>query len=226
MQRILKYNETGYGILIEHDAGSLNVGNSEEFKTIIESINLDPGKPLFIDCILQKANHKNKNGRIYPRPTLEREINNYQQLIKEGRALSECNHPDNSNIDLNNVSHRVIKTWWEGDTVYGTLEIITSPGFKQSGIISAAGDRIANFLRLGVKLGISSRGIGSLREIKGENIVQPDFELVGFDIVANPSTPGAFLFNKEDKKIGESEIKVIKPQSNDLDSILDRFLEQ
>lgn len=180
---------------------------------------------IFMNCILQKCDTENRNGRFYPKYLLERENNNYQQLIQEGRALGESGHPDNSNIDLNNVAHRVIKTWWENNTLLGVLEIMTSKAYHNNGIICCTGDIIADLLRRGVKLGISSRGVGSLKNIHGRNTVQDDFDLICFDLVASPSTPGAFLYPDSEVKINESIEKYNKIISkNPLLNSLDQFL--
>ena len=164
---------------------------------------------VFMNCILQKCETENRNGRYYPRSLLEREINKYQELIDEGRALSHSKHPDNSLVEFDECSHRITKAWWEDNTLMGTVEIIGSPGYFKLGVISCPGDIIINLLRKGVKMGISSRGVGSLEERSGKNVVMDDFELIAFDLVSSPSTPGAFLFdnNKEMAENIEEQVK-------------------
>ncbi len=164
---------------------------------------------LFMNCILQKCETENRNGRYYTRQVLEREAKNYQQLIDEGRALSHSSHPDHSLVEFKDASHRIIKMWWEENTLMGTVEIIGSPGYFKLGVISCPGDTIINLLRKGVKMGISSRGVGSLKDVGGKNVVQDDFELIAFDLVSSPSTPGAFLFdnNKEMAENIQEQVK-------------------
>jgi hypothetical protein len=115
-------------------------------------------------------------------------------MIKKGTSLSELNHPESSLIDLDRVSHMITEVWWEGNVLMGKLKLLTSPGFHERGIVSTKGDMAANYLRQGVTLGISSRGVGSLKKVGEQNEVQDDFELICFDLVSSPSTPGAYLF--------------------------------
>ena len=114
--------------------------------------------------------------------------------------LFRSNHPESSLIDLDRVSHAITDIWWEGPVLLGKLRLLTSPGFHERGIVSTKGDLAANYLRQGVTLGISSRGVGSLKKVGEQNEVQDDFELICFDLVSSPSTPGAYLFtNPEDR---------------------------
>tara|TARA_R110000824_G_scaffold55257_14_gene152373 strand:- start:6241 stop:6849 length:609 start_codon:yes stop_codon:yes gene_type:complete len=133
--------------------------------------------------ILQKADTKNGNGRVYPLKILGREMENYQKLIKESRALGELDHPEDSVINLKNASHLVTETWWDGDTVMGKVRILDTP----------SGTILKSLMDGGVKLGISSRGLGSVRESNGETIVEDDFQLICFDFVSEPSTPNAYM---------------------------------
>ena len=147
---------------------------------------------------IQKANTLNQNGRIYPRSILEREIMNYQKLIQENRAMGECDHPDSSVVELKNVSHVVKEAYMEGDIVYGAIEILDTP----------SGKIIQSLIESGVTLGISSRGVGSTQKEGSTQIVQDDFQLICFDMVSEPSTPGAFVL-KEGKKVSPNELKQI-----------------
>ena len=137
--------------------------------------------PIILKGILQKGNTTNKNGRQYPLEILKREANKYNELVKERRALGELDHPDSAVVSLSNTSHLVTKIWWEGETLYGEVEIIDTP----------SGNILKGLLRSGVMLGISSRGVGSVKSQSGEDVVQEDFELIAFDFVSSPSTPGA-----------------------------------
>ncbi len=154
---------------------------------INESLSKNNGK-LVVSGVLQRAEAKNQNGRIYPKDTLMREANKYADtFIKEKRALGELDHPDSSVVNLNNVSHNVLGMSWNGDDLVGTVEVLGTP----------SGNILKELFKSGIRLGISSRGMGSVKEVMGEGEhtleVQPDFELIAFDFVSNPSTHGAFL---------------------------------
>jgi hypothetical protein len=207
--RILAPNEIGKGILIEYDAGYVSPNDKYNLDVIKESKNfLDYSKPFEFYAVLQKYNTPNRNGRIYPEKILKREADNYKKMIQKGVALSELNHPESSLIDLDRVSHMISEVWWEGNILMGKLKLLTSPGFHERGIISCKGDVAANYLRQGVTLGISSRGVGSLAKKGDQNEVQDDFELICFDLVSSPSTPGAYLFlNAEDRNKYEENLE-------------------
>ena len=167
---------------------------------INESMNKNGGR-LVVKGVLQRANAKNQNGRVYPRDTLVREAKKYAQVqIKERRALGELDHPDSSVVNLNNVSHNVLDMAWQGDDLVGTVEVLGTP----------AGNILKELFKAAIKLVISSRGLGSVEEIsEGEDgeptvKVQPDFELIAFDFVSNPSTHGAFLSPTNESKLNES----------------------
>ena len=147
------------------------------------------GKEVILAGRLQKADTKNGNGRIYPRKVLEREVQNYKKLVHEARALGELDHPDSSVIELKNASHIVTHIEMKNDEVIGKLKVLDTP----------AGKIAKDLIRGGVKLGVSSRGLGSTKEQGGNTIVQDDFQLICFDLVSEPSTTGAFLF-KEHKE--------------------------
>jgi len=213
--RILQPNESGKGILVEYDAGYINPTESRNVEIIRESNGiLDHSKPIEFYAVLQKYNTPNRNGRLYPERILKREAENYKKMITKGTALSELNHPESSLIDLDRVSHSITEVWWEGNVLMGKIKLLTSPGYHESGICSTKGDIAANYLRQGVTLGISSRGVGSLKKIGEQNEVQDDFELICFDLVSSPSTPGAYLFlNKEDKNLYDENLEEEKKMS-------------
>jgi hypothetical protein len=207
--KILAPNELGKGILIEYDAGWVNPTDKFNSEIIKESKKnfLDYSKPFEFYAVLQKYNTPNRNGRVYPERILKRESDNYKKAIAKGTALSELNHPESSLIDLDRVSHDITDIWWDGNILMGKLRLLTSPGFHERGIISCKGDMAANYLRQGVTLGISSRGVGSLAKKGEQNEVQDDFELICFDLVSSPSTPGAYLFtNPEDRSKYEENL--------------------
>ncbi len=139
-----------------------------------------------VQGVLQRAAAKNQNGRIYPRNILERECKRYQQeYIDQHRALGELDHPESSVVNLNNVSHNVLKIWWKGDDLCGAVQILETP----------SGKILKELFKAGITLGISSRGMGSVKELRSEGVVevQEDFELICWDFVSNPSTQGAFM---------------------------------
>ena len=198
--KILAPNETGKGILIEYDAGYINPREGSNHFIMEQKNFLDYSKPFEFYAVLQKYNTPNRNGRVYPEKILKREAENYKKMIEKGTSLSELNHPESSLIDLDRVSHIITDVWWDGPVLLGKLKLLTSPGFHERGVCSTKGDLAANYLRQGVTLGISSRGVGSLKKVGEQNEVQDDFELICFDLVSSPSTPGAYLFlNKDDR---------------------------
>ena len=213
--KILGPNETGKGILIEYDAGYISP--QENQKIISEMKDVDYSQDIILYAVLQKYDTPNKNGRIYPENILKRENEKYQSLIKKGGALNELNHPTSSLIDLDRVSHSILETWWDGKILMGKLKLFTSPAWKKMGIVSTKGDQAAMLLMNGATLGISSRGVGSLKNIKGQNIVQDDFELVCFDLVSSPSTPGAYVFS--DLKDREQYQESIQNDNNGTDKM-------
>jgi hypothetical protein len=161
---------------------------------------LDHSKPFEFYAVLQKYDTPNRNGRTYPERILKRESERYKQAISKGLSTSELNHPESSLIDLDRVSHIITDIWWDKNILMGKLKLLTSPGFHERGIVSTKGDQAANLMRQGVTLGISSRGVGSLKKVGERNEVQDDFELICFDLVSSPSTPGAYLFSNPDER--------------------------
>jgi hypothetical protein len=225
--KILGPTEIGRGILIEMDAGYVSPNEMNNSKFLQESKDFkDYSKPFEFYAVLQKYDTPNRNGRIYPERILKRESENYKKnYIGRKTALSELNHPESSLIDLDRVSHIITEMWWDGNVLLGKLLLLTSPGFHERGIVSTKGDQAANLLRLGVTLGISSRGVGSLKKVGDRNEVQDDFELICFDLVTSPSTPGAYLFsNPDDRNKYEENLeeeKKIKQQGTSVDKSID-----
>ena len=149
--------------------------------------------------ILQKANTLNQNGRVYPLEVLAREVENYQRFIEDGRAMGELDHPDTSVVELKNVSHVVREAHMDGDICYGTIEVLDTPN----------GNILKSLVQSGVKIGISSRGVGSTRSEGGHQVVQEDFQLICWDIVSEPSTPGAFIM-KEARELSSHEMAQVR----------------
>jgi hypothetical protein len=148
-----------------------------------ESVRINKGR-LIVEGVVQRADAKNGNGRVYPKDTLEREIQKYKETyIKENRALGELDHPESPIINLKNVCHNILDLWWEGDDVKGKIEILPTP----------SGNILKELLLAGITVGISSRAMGSVKQI-GETVeVQDDLDIVCWDFVSTPSTQGAFM---------------------------------
>jgi hypothetical protein len=141
------------------------------------------GNPL-VEGILATAGIKNGNGRYYSKDLWEREINKYMSSVREKRALGELDHPESSIINLKNVSHNIAELWWVGDKVMGKIEILPTP----------SGNILKALIGSGITVGVSSRGMGSVRPLgEGTVEVQDDFELLCWDFVSTPSTQGAFM---------------------------------
>tara|TARA_Y100000034_G_scaffold96875_1_gene118125 strand:- start:5 stop:610 length:606 start_codon:yes stop_codon:yes gene_type:complete len=141
---------------------------------------------MILSGIMQKADAVNGNGRVYPRNVLTREVANYQKLVKENRALGELDHPEDSIINLRNASHMITEVWWNGSDVMGKAKVLDTP----------SGQILRSLVESGVTLGISSRGMGSVSEGSGQTMVEDDFQLICFDFVSEPSTPGAFMMKE------------------------------
>lgn len=155
---------------------------TQEVRYLTES-NENGKKGIFIEGIFMQAERENKNGRLYPKAVMEKELERYQSLISEKRSLGELGHPPNPTINLNNVSHLITRLKFEGNDIIGRAKVLDTP----------MGKIAQNFIDEGVRLGVSSRGLGSLKERNGINEVQDDFHLATVDIVADPSAPDAFV---------------------------------
>ena len=145
----------------------------------------NPGGNILVEGVLATAEVKNGNGRYYAKELWEREMNRYMESVRENRALGELDHPESSVVNLNNVSHNILKIWWDGDDLKGAVQILETP----------SGNILKALFKAGITLGISSRGLGSVKELRSEGTVevQEDFELICWDFVSNPSTHGAFM---------------------------------
>ena len=171
---------------------------------------------IYLSGRMQTCEMKNGNGRIYPCEVLRKEISNYQTVIKDNRALGELDHPDDSVINLRNVSHVVVDMWWEGKDVMGKIKVLNTP----------SGKILKGLIESGVKLGISSRGLGTVKESTQGTIVQEDFELICFDIVSEPSTPNAFMFpeGKQRKSFNVYENKINEKKDLIIDDLFNKIL--
>lgn len=226
--KILKAGQTGFGVLVEQDAGYISPSDNRnkpfisEMKKLENGSHLSINEPLIVYVVLQKWGVKNRNGRIYPKDILERENEKYQELIRDRRAIGELDHPESSIIAGDRISHNIIETWWENKTLMGKMEILMSPGYINYGIVSTKGDEVANLLRNNIMIGVSSRGVGSLREVNGEQVVQDDFEIICWDIVTAPSTPGSWMF--KDKAEARPFKESVEGKNDLLSDGLDKFL--
>lgn len=154
-------------------------------RQIITEVANNPHAPIKVKAILQRADAKNQNGRVYPKEILMREAQKYEEnFVTQRRALGELDHPESTVVNLRNVSHNITEMHWEGSDLMGTIEILSTP----------SGNIVKELMKNGIRLGISSRGVGSIKDL-GENTVEvdDDFGLICFDVVSNPSTQGAFL---------------------------------
>ena len=180
---------------------------------IKESREKNAGK-IIMKGILQKADTLNQNGRIYPEPILSREVRNYQKFIQENRALGECDHPDSSVVELKNASHIIREAHMDGDTCYGTVELLDTP----------SGKILQSLVESGVTLGISSRGVGSTTQEGDYDVVQDDFQLICWDFVSEPSTPGAFVM-REGKDFSRDELNRHFTKSDRIDRIMNDIID-
>ena len=184
--------------------------NVTPFKGMLTESKVKPGVFEVIG-IMQRAGAKNQNGRIYKREILEEEVKNYvENFVKIGNAYGELDHPESAIVSLKNASHVVKELWWEGDDLMGKVELLNTP----------SGNIVKEILRGGHTIGISSRGTGSVSQTnEGTLMVQPDFELVCWDFVSNPSTQGAFM-----NPISLNEGKKAVGKYDRLDSIINNIL--
>jgi len=186
-----------------------------DYEVISEAAVAGDGRPgrLFVKGVVQMADTINQNGRIYPKPILFREVENYKKVIEERRATGELDHADEPVVNLKNVSHRFTEIWTEGNVVFGKIEILPTP----MGNIARA------LIESGVKIGISSRALGSVRNRGDADIVEDDLHLVCWDLVSEPSTPGAFMM-KEARDIDPKILNSIFSKSDRIDRVANEIL--
>ena len=184
--------------------------NVTPFKGLLTESKVKPGV-FEVTGVMQRAGAKNQNGRIYKREILEEEVRNYvENFVKIGNAYGELDHPESAIVSLKNASHVVKDLWWDGDDLMGKVELLNTP----------SGNIVKEILKGGHTIGISSRGTGSVQQTnEGTLMVQPDFELVCWDFVSNPSTQGAFM-----NPISLNEGKQSVGKYDRLDSIINNIL--
>ena len=172
---------------------------------------------MYLTGRIQTADKKNGNGRKYPEKVLKREMQNYMNVVKDNRACGELDHPDDSVINLKNESHMVTDCWWEGKDVMGKIKVLDTP----------SGRILKDLINAGVKLGISSRGLGSVKESMGETIVEEDFQLICFDIVSEPSTPNAYVYpgkGNSKPKMSSFNMRLREQRENSIDDLFKKIL--
>lgn len=181
-------------------------GQCQDFLTEAEKRKVRNGT-VILSGKLQEAECLNGNKRIYPEKILRREIQNYKKFIDDRRAMGELDHPDSSVVNLQNVSHLVTDVWWDGKKVMGKIEVLDTP----------SGNILKSLVEAGIKMGISSRALGSVTQRNGKTYVEDDLQLICFDMVSEPSTPDAFML-KEHKKL------TTRDKASDIHSLLDSIL--
>ena len=182
-------------------------GVCEDLLTEDEKVQVKNGAT-FLSGIMQRVDEQNGNGRVYPKPILEREVKNYMKTVKENRACGELDHPEDSVVNLKNASHMVTDLWWEGKDLKGKIKVLSTP----------AGKILESLVNDGVTLGISSRALGSVHESQGKTIVEDDLQLICFDIVSEPSTQGAFM------SLTESKIKQPYSKADRINRLLNNII--
>lgn len=194
----IRKNQVGTGLLIENDGHIIS--NNDTIKQIREDIN-NPTLKLFcpekfiVSAVFQKYGIKNANGRIYPESVLKREVDKYlKEKVATRSAIGSLDHPSSSSLSGHDIAHIITDLRWEGHTLIGEMEIHTSPGFRNYGVCSTSGDLVANMLISDILVGVSSRGVGSVKQMPGGVLmVDDDFEIICWDTVCEPSTPGAYI---------------------------------
>jgi hypothetical protein len=187
-------------------------------QSINESLANNNGK-LIVNGVLQRADARNQNGRVYPEDVLKREAEKYMQnFVKQRRAMGELDHPESSVVNLKNVSHNIVDMGWENKDLVGTVEILPTP----------SGNILKDLLQSGILLGISSRGLGSVKKDmrEGADVVQDDFDLIAFDFVSNPSTQGAFMYPQGKINEGVDQHRTIINPYNNVERIIHNILSE
>ena len=199
----IKKGNVGSGLLLENDGYmSLDMPDNKMLKESIDEfkngVAHELPRPFVVSAVFQKFGIQNANGRIYPEKILKREVEKYQQAIKERRAFGCLNHPDSSDLDLERICLLITELHWVGHTLVGKMEIPISEGFRRYGICSELADTLAQWLISGLRVGVSSRALGGVQQIGGSLVVDDSLELLCWDAVGQPSTPGAYVDTREE----------------------------
>lgn len=192
----IKKGNVGSGLLLENDGYiSLDMPENKMLKESIDDfksgIAHELPYPFVVSAVFQKFGIQNANGRIYPEKILKREVEKYQQAIKERRSFGCLNHPDSSDLDLERICLLITELHWVGHTLVGKMEIPITEGFRRYGICSELADTLAQWIISGLRVGVSSRALGGVQQIGGSLVVDDSLELICWDAVGQPSTPGA-----------------------------------
>lgn len=215
----IKKGQEGCGLLIEQDGYiSLSDEKNRVLRESIESytngdVNALP-RPFVVSAVFQKFGIENANGRIYPEKILKREVEKYMAAVRERRAYGECNHPDTSQIDLDRIAMNITNLYWQGHTLLGEMEIPITEGFRKFGMCSTVADRVAQLLISKLRIGVSSRGLGTVTQQMGKLVVGDDYEILCWDVVSNPSTPGAWI--DENPKELQKFVESVEPTNNNI----------
>ena len=208
----IKKNQTGTGLLIENEGHIIT--SDDNIKQIKEDIAKEHKfvipDDFIVSAVFQKFGIKNANGRIYPEDILKREVDRYiTNCVKQNCAIGALDHPIQSTLSGHDVAMRILNLEWQNRTLVGEMKLHLSEGFKRHGIVSTSGDKVAMMLLDDILIGVSSRGIGSVKKIGDDLYVSDDFEIICWDVVCTPSTPGALIKNNrtELQQFIESEDK-------------------
>lgn len=185
-------------------------GICQDLLTEDEKKRVAAGQATILTGVMQMSETKNANGRVYPHALLEREVQRYNELVQQRRALGELDHPESSVINLQNCSHLVTEIWMEENRVMGKIEVLPTP----------SGQILKSLVECNVPCGISSRGMGSVRESNGVTLVEDDFQLICFDMVSDPSTPGAIMSQVNESKDMTKELTKVDRINSIMESIL------
>lgn len=231
----IKKGQTGTGLLLENDGYmSLDMPENKILKESIDEFNNgmanDLPRPFVVSAVFQKYGIENANGRVYPEAILKREVERFQDKIAHRMALCELEHPSDSNINLERICAVVTEVHWVGRTLVGKLEIPISEGFRRYGVCSTLADRVGQWLVSGVRVGISSRALGNVKQEMGRLVVDDSLELITFDLVSTPSTHNAWLEDNEEnlqpyiESVTKDDTKIIKESKNDKYSEIEKWL--
>lgn len=204
--KILKEGQTGFGVLLESDAGSIDKTHKYNEKAL-KSLLTDPTeffKNPYIYCVLQRYDVPNKNRRIYPKNNLLSAVEKYMELVKMRTALGEVDHSDSTSVSLNNVGLHIEDIDWQGNTAMGKVLLPVTRGFKEMGICSSPADTIVNLIMYNILTGISSRAIGTVEKSGKYDAVQNDLQILCWDFVTTPSTPNAY--NRLDRESAMADV--------------------
>lgn len=220
----IKRGQTGTGLLIEHD-GHI-IGKQDTISQIKEDINNNQKfvipDDFIVSAVFQKYGIKNANGRIYPENILKREVQKYlENQVRLNSSIGSLDHPSSSSLSGHDVAQRILDLRWEGKTLVGEMKLHLSPGYKRYGICSTSGDLVANMILDDIRVGVSSRGVGSVEQKFGTLIVGDDFELVCWDVVLEPSTNNAWIAtNPNDLK---PYIESVEQRKNNISEKIDKI---